>query len=794
LRQAESLREGLGEVLSATIDLLGADMGDVQLLNENGRLNVAVQLGFERDFLEYSRVVDVEDQTAFARTLRSGKPTVVEDIELDTAFAPYCSAARGSGFRAVVSAPLIGRYGTLLGIVSTYFRSPHRPSDTDMQRLDLYQRRAADFIERFKSDEALRDSNAKLAAEKKATAKFYEAGLRVLQAQSVSEALDIMISGSIELLGADMGIIQLLDRDGKLSRVAAQQGFTQDILESFFETSDADDNSRGRALRSGIPAVIEDIEADEAYAPFRATARKAGYRAIIAAPLVGRLGVPQGIMVLHYRSSHRPSDADLEHLELYRRRGGDFLERFKAEETLRKSEERLAAILNALPIGVGLFDQAGRFIFRNPVLQQFTNDSIPTHDDPALWQLFDSSGRRLEANEHPSARALRGEVPPEADKLTTVGAEERWIRVRAIPILRNEEALEGLVITQDITQSKQAEIALRESEERSRLAVASSRMGMWDWDARTGTYFWNEENYRLLGYRADEMKPDRAAWAARVHPEDLAAADAAAASARRERKDYSNEYRIVRGDGSLRWVRAHGRFIYQDEKPVRMIGLLEDITEARQQIEMQRVLVAELQHRTRNLMAVVQSIATQTLHTVASLGEFEDQFNSRLDALSRVQSLLSRADNQPITLGAVVAMELEALALDAAGDRISFGGPEAPLRKSAVEMLSLAIHELLTNAIKYGALASDIGRLSVTWRIEGTSIDRCLALEWVERGISPLPRAADPGRSGGYGRMLIEEALRYSIGATTSYELGAEGLRCLISLPLSMKPTEEMVA
>ena len=144
LRQAESLREGLAELLSATIDLLGADMGDVQLLDENGSLYVAAQLGFQRDFavVECFREVSVKDETEFAERLRSGEPVTVEDIELDPAFAPYRSAAAAADYRALVSAPLIGRHGTLIGIVSAYFRSPHRPGDTDMRRLELYQRRA----------------------------------------------------------------------------------------------------------------------------------------------------------------------------------------------------------------------------------------------------------------------------------------------------------------------------------------------------------------------------------------------------------------------------------------------------------------------------------------------------------------------------------------------------------------------------------------------------------------------------------------------------------------------------
>jgi two-component system CheB/CheR fusion protein len=123
-------------------------------------------------------------------------------------------------------------------------------------------------------------------------------------------------------------------------------------------------------------------------------------------------------------------------------------------------------------------------------------------------------------------------------------------------------------------------------------------------------------------------------------------------------------------------------------------------------------------------MAVVQSIAQQTMETAGSLEDFKSRFDRRLAALSRVQGLLSRADNEPITVGALVGMELEALGSDERGDKVTLAGPEVRVRKSAVQMLSLAIHELATNALKYGALATENGRLSVIWRIEGTEMPR----------------------------------------------------------------------
>jgi two-component sensor histidine kinase len=118
-------------------------------------------------------------------------------------------------------------------------------------------------------------------------------------------------------------------------------------------------------------------------------------------------------------------------------------------------------------------------------------------------------------------------------------------------------------------------------------------------------------------------------------------------------------------------------------------------------------------------------------------------------------------------------------------------GPEVPLRKSAVEMLALAIHELATNAVKYGALASAVGRLSVTWRNEVLP-KRQLVLEWVEHGVARPSDVSAQRR--GYGRALIEEALPYSLGAETRFELADDTLRCRISLPLTINGEIEVAA
>lgn len=439
----------------------------------------------------------------------------------------------------------------------------------------------------------------------------------------------------------------------------------------------------------------------------------------------------------------------------------------------------LRACINEAPVPIAMFDCEMRYLAASRhwienichcdanVIGQLHYDVVP--EVPQRWK-----------DNH--RRALEGEtLRNSADPFRRRDGRTQWLRWEMRPWRDAAGVVRGIVIfAEDITSKIELERALQESEQRLSLAVTGSGMAMFDRDIITGAYFWNDEWYRLFGYQIGEVEPDYAAWLARVHPEDRQAAKAAIVDAVREHKEYFSEYRIVRPNGTVRWVRAQGRFLYHGDKAVRITGLAQDVTDERRRAEVQRVLVHELQHRTRNLITVVRSIAEQTL---AAGGSPENlaHFDQRLQALSRVQGLLSRPEDAPINLGELIVMELEALGSGAFADKIVIAGPEVPLQRSAVEMLSLAIHELLTNAVKYGALLTGTGRLSVTWRVEETPPDRRLVLEWIERGVAPCVS----GRNG-YGRMLIEEALPYSLGARTRFDLGTDGLSCSIDLPLSM--------
>jgi two-component sensor histidine kinase len=248
------------------------------------------------------------------------------------------------------------------------------------------------------------------------------------------------------------------------------------------------------------------------------------------------------------------------------------------------------------------------------------------------------------------------------------------------------------------------------------------------------------------------------------------------------------ECRIGRSDGTYLWFTTRATPVRDEHGTVmEWLGTSTDIDELRRLQEEQKVLVAELQHRTRNLIAVVRSIAQQTMAVTGPTPEFQEQFADRMAALARVQGLLSRSDEDPVTIEALIRLELDALGgVQEARDRIVLEGPPVPIRHSVVQTLALALHELATNARKYGALATDEGRLAVTWRVlEAHGEGRRLELLWTEDKVTC--QVDSRSTQLGYGRELIERALPYALGAKTRFELRSDGVRCKIDLPLEKK-------
>ena len=330
--------------------------------------------------------------------------------------------------------------------------------------------------------------------------------------------------------------------------------------------------------------------------------------------------------------------------------------------------------------------------------------------------------------------------------------------------------------------SIQRDISIRRKREEDRLRVLIERVPQLMWrSSEVGEWVWASKQWLdYTGQNADQILGW--GWLSAVHPEDHCAAREAWKAAR-PNGCLNVEFR-VRCAASHAFVWHHTRSvpILSKGRITEWLGTTSDIQALKTLQQGQQLLLDELQHRARNLLAVVQAISDDTLMNCGSLEQFGDEFRGRLGALSRVQGLLALTGSETIDLRQLVEAEILAHA-GADTNNIKIEGPPAGLATAAVQVFALALHELSTNAVKYGALGQPTGHLSVTWTIEYDHEKRPLvALEWRESGVR-MPEAGDLARKG-YGSELICEALPYHLNATTRLIFCDDGISCSIRFPI----------
>ncbi|MGE7419023.1 sensor histidine kinase [Methylobacterium tarhaniae] len=277
-------------------------------------------------------------------------------------------------------------------------------------------------------------------------------------------------------------------------------------------------------------------------------------------------------------------------------------------------------------------------------------------------------------------------------------------------------------------------------------------------------------------------------WLDAVHPDDREGARAVFLAANAERGRFQTDYRLHHVEGGYRWMMdtAMPRF-GPDGTYLGYVGTVIDITQrkrteaALQESEARaHLLLAELQHRVRNTLAVVRSIARRSAETSATVADYAMHLDGRLTAFARAQVMVTRDPAAGIDLEALVAEELRAYQVGD-GRQVRIEGPPVRLQPKVAEMLGLAIHELATNAIRHGALGQGRGRVQVSWRAEPGAEEPRLVLRWVETGV-PLP-SGPPQR--GFGFDLLERMLPYELGGQTKLTLVQGGLLCTITVPLT---------
>ena len=331
-------------------------------------------------------------------------------------------------------------------------------------------------------------------------------------------------------------------------------------------------------------------------------------------------------------------------------------------------------------------------------------------------------------------------------------------------------------IMRDRTAHHNKEVELAESEARFRMLAISIPQLVFR-SHSDGARSWGSPQWEVYAGLSDADSRGFG-WLEAVHPDDRELTRSRWERAQRS-GEYYVEHRIRRAaDGQYRWHQTRAK--PAGESSTEWVGTSADVHEMRGLQDRQQVLLLELQHRTRNLLALVQAIARQTMYSSASLQDFSRQFESRLGALSRVQGVLARTDQGPIDLEKIIRAELEA---HGAGEIAEIGGPSIELAPNAAQAIALAVHELATNAVKYGALRQPPGKLEINWHLQGNGGDARVILTWLERNIDTADAPLQPRRTG-YGRELIERALPYQLNAITKLEFTPEGVRCSVELPL----------
>ena len=322
---------------------------------------------------------------------------------------------------------------------------------------------------------------------------------------------------------------------------------------------------------------------------------------------------------------------------------------------------------------------------------------------------------------------------------------------------------------------------LMQSEELRTLALASGQMGTWTWDAVSGLLTWDEGQYRIFGVDPDDFAVTIGNVRALVHPEDWDHLREAWWQVNEHTQSLQTEFRVLRPSGELRWCIGTAAAGVVSSEVVRVSGVTVDITDRKEAEERQALLAREVDHRARNLLAVVQSIVGLT--RASSIDGYVAAVEGRIGALARAHALLSDARWQGADFGKLVEEEITPYRTTER-DKIVVAGAKVVLEPAIAQALTLALHELATNAVKYGSLSAPAGWVRLTWEIRSGN----LVLDWLEIGGPPV----EPPTSTGYGSEVISASIERQLDGAVTFDWGRDGLHCTLSVPLDdkLKPAE----
>ena len=339
----------------------------------------------------------------------------------------------------------------------------------------------------------------------------------------------------------------------------------------------------------------------------------------------------------------------------------------------------------------------------------------------------------------------------------------------------------ALVLASLFAERRHHEAALFEGQARLQEALTAGGVMAFEWNVRTNASQRSDNAAQILGFDPKQAF-SATEFLERVHPDDRAPFKALIHSVRPDKPSFRMTFRFGCPDGREIWLEESSRAEFDTAgRRVRLKGLTLDITERKQSDERQGLLIAELDHRVKNLLARVAVISTYTRQGSNSIDQFVEVLDKRIQSMANAHSLLSQNRWAGVNLAHLVHNQLAPYATMA---NTMIGGPDVTLTPTTTQAVAMALHELVTNAVKYGALSNPNGHVSVNWdRHQYEDTTPRVKIEWRETGGPPV---VSPSKVG-YGTSLIRELIPHELGGTVDLAFAPDGVFCKIDVPIEQR-------